>query len=241
MEIFYSADVNGNWLRLSAEESQHCAKVLRKKVGDAIDVIDGEGTLYRCSIVNDSPKGVEASVNETVNNWNLHPYRLTLAVCPTKNNDRYEWFAEKATEFGTDCFVPVIGEHSERRVFKTDRLRKIILSATKQSLKARLAEVLEPLSVKDFIRQTAASDSLKMIAYCFEDETAPRRSIKEVLASGKKDDIIVLVGPEGDFSREEARLAIESGYVPVHLGDSRLRTETAGVAAASAVYFEYMK
>ena len=137
--------------------------------------------------------------------------------------------------------MPVIGEHSERRVFKTDRLRKIILSATKQSLKARLAEVLEPLSVKDFIRQTAASDSLKMIAYCFEDETAPRRSIKEVLASGKKDDIIVLVGPEGDFSREEARLAIESGYVPVHLGDSRLRTETAGVAAASAVYFEYMK
>lgn len=240
MEIFYSADVYGNSLRLGPEESQHCAKVLRKRVGDAIDVIDGEGTLYHCTVVNDSPKGVEATVNEAVNNWNSHPYRLTLAVCPTKNNDRYEWFAEKATEFGADCFVPVIGEHSERKVFKTDRLRKIILSATKQSLKAKLAQVREPLTVKEFIKETAASNAVKLIAYCFEEENVPRRSIKEVLAGRGSDEIIVLVGPEGDFSREEAQLAIESGYVPVHLGDSRLRTETAGVAAASAVYFEYM-
>ncbi|MBQ9185074.1 MAG: 16S rRNA (uracil(1498)-N(3))-methyltransferase [Bacteroidales bacterium] len=241
MEIFYSADIYGNSsLRLGPEESQHCAKVLRKRVGDAIDVIDGEGALYHCTVVNDSPKGVEANINEVVNNWHSHPYNLTLAVCPTKNNDRYEWFAEKATEFGTDCFVPVIGEHSERKVFKTERLRKIVLSATKQSLKARLAEVREPLSVKEFIRETAVADAVKLIAYCFEEEGAPRRSIKAELAKRASDKIIVLIGPEGDFSREEAAMAMEAGYVPVHIGDSRLRTETAGIAAASAVYFEYL-
>ena len=241
MEIFYSTDVYGTSLRLGPEESQHCAKVLRKRVGDEIDVIDGEGTLYHCTIVNDSPKGVEASVVNSVNNWHSHPYELILAVCPTKNNDRYEWFAEKATEFGADCFVPVIGEHSERKVFKTDRLRKIILSATKQSLKAKLAQVREPVSVKEFIKETAAVDAVKLIAYCFEDEAVPRRSIKAELARRRCDKIIVLVGPEGDFSREEAEFAIASGYVPVHIGESRLRTETAGIAAASAVYFEYMK
>ena len=223
MEIFFAADVYGSSLRLGPEESQHCAKVLRKRVGDSINVIDGAGNMYRCTVVNDSPKGVEASIDETVNNWNSHPYHLTAAVCPTKNNDRYEWFAEKATEFGVDCIVPVIGDRSERKVFKTDRLCKIVLSATKQSLKAKLPKVEEPTSVKSFIKSTKDSKAVKMIAYCASDE------------------IIVLVGPEGDFSKEEALLAIECGYVPVHLGDSRLRTETAGVAAAAAVYFEYMK
>ena len=243
MEIFYSADVCGSTLRLGPEESLHCAKVLRKRVGDAIDVVDGEGTLYRCTVTDSSPKGVEASVNEAVTNWNSHPYRLTLAVSPTKNNDRYEWFAEKAVELGVDCIVPVIGEHSERKVFKTDRLRKIILSATKQSLKARLARVYGPFSVKEFIEETAASGEVKMIACCFEEDGTPRRSISDVLAAahGHCDEFIVLIGPEGDFSREEVRLAMEAGYVPVHLGTSRLRTETAGVAAASAVYFEYME
>jgi len=241
MEIFFAADVYGSSLRLGPEESQHCAKVLRKRVGDSINVIDGAGNMYRCTVVNDSPKGVEASIDETVNNWNSHPYHLTAAVCPTKNNDRYEWFAEKATEFGVDCIVPVIGDRSERKVFKTDRLCKIVLSATKQSLKAKLPKVEEPTPVKSFIKSTKDSKAVKMIAYCFEEEGTPRRSVKEVLAGRASDEIIVLVGPEGDFSKEEALLAIECGYVPVHLGDSRLRTETAGVAVAAAVYFEYMK
>ena len=240
MEIFYSDSISGNLVRLDQEESQHCAKVLRRKVGDSIDVIDGEGNLYRCSITSDSPKSVEAVANEVLRDWHSHPYKLTLAVCPTKNNDRYEWFAEKATEFGADVFVPVIGTHSERKVFKPERLRRVVLSAVKQSLKARLPQVAEPVTVKDFIKETAGTDAVKMIAYCFEDGALPRRSVKEVLASGTSDNIIVLIGPEGDFSREEALLAVESGYVPVHIGQSRLRTETAGVAAASAVYFEYM-
>ncbi len=242
MEIFYSDDISVSSLRLPPEESAHCAKVLRRRVGDAIEVIDGEGTLYRCTVVDDNPRGVEAAIDERVPGWNSHPYNLTLAVCPTKNNDRYEWFAQKAVEFGVDCIVPVIGERSERKVFKTERLWKIALSATKQSLKARLPQIPEPLSVKEFVKKTAGSEALKLIAYCFEDETHPRQSIKDVLKSRRdgKPEIIVLVGPEGDFSLQEAQAAIAAGYIPVHLGPSRLRTETAGIAAAAAVYFEYL-
>ena len=241
MEIFYSDDIAASSLRLPPEESAHCAKVLRRRAGDVIEVIDGEGTLYKCTIVDDNPRGVEASIDERLPGWNSHPYHLTLAVCPTKNNDRYEWFAQKAVEFGVDCIAPVIGERSERKVFKTERIQKIALSATKQSLKARLPQIPEPLTVKEFIKQTASGEALKLIAYCFEDETHPRQSIKEVLkAHSSQKEIIVLVGPEGDFSLQEAKQAIEAGYVPVHLGTSRLRTETAGIAAAAAVYFEYL-
>jgi 16S rRNA (uracil1498-N3)-methyltransferase len=171
--------------------------------------------------------------------WGSHPYHLTLAVCPTKNNDRYEWFAEKATELGVDRIVPVIGDRSERKVFKTDRLRKIVLSATKQSLKARLPQVEEPTGVKEFIAH-ADPDALRLIAYCFEDEGHPRISIKEALSAFAGDRVEILIGPEGDFSPEEARLALDSGFVPVHLGASRLRTETAAVTAAEAVYFKYL-
>jgi 16S rRNA (uracil1498-N3)-methyltransferase len=164
-----------------------------------------------------------------------------MAVCPTKNNDRFEWFAEKACEMGFDELSPVIGEHSERRVFKTARAEKILISAAKQSLKAAVPVVHEPVSVKDFIKTAAPEeDTLKLIAYCFEDERIPRRSIKEVLDSYQGTEIIVMIGPEGDFSKAEAELALEYGFIPVHLGASRLRTETAAVTAAEAAYFRYM-
>ena len=217
----------------------HCVKVLRHRCGDEISVIDGCGTLYRCRITSDSHKGVEAMVLEQTENWGSHPYRLHLAVCPTKNNDRYEWFAEKACEIGLDELSPVIGEHSERRVLKTARVEKILVSAAKQSLKASVPTVNEPVSVKEFIR-ASTGDGLKLIAYCFEDENIPRRSIKEVLDGFDGTDVIVMIGPEGDFSQEEAALALEAGFIPVHLGASRLRTETAAVTAASAAYFRYM-
>lgn len=240
MELFYSRDIEGGICRLDKDESGHCAKVLRHKYGDEISVIDGCGTLYRCRITDDSPKGVEAMVLSAEEGWGGHPYRLHLAVCPTKNNDRYEWFAEKACEVGVDTIFPVIGEHSERRIFKTARLEKILVSASKQSLKASVPTVCEPVSVKEFIQEHRDSDALKMIAYCFEDERVPRRSIKEVLENSEETEIIVMIGPEGDFSKAEAELALEAGFVPVHLGASRLRTETAAVTAAEAVYFRYM-
>ncbi len=160
-----------------------------------------------------------------------------MAVCPTKNNDRYEWFAEKACEIGFDELSPIIGEHSERRILKTQRVEKILVSAAKQSLKAAVPAVNEPAGVKEFIKAHASDKALKLIAYCFEDESVPRRSIKEVLEESGSSDIIVMIGPEGDFSQSEAQLALASGFIPVHLGSSRLRTETAALTAVASVYF----
>lgn len=240
MELFYSQDIEGGICRLDHDESGHCIKVLRHRAGDEISVIDGRGTLYKCRITSDSHKGVEAIVADSVAEWGSHPYRLHLAVCPTKNNDRFEWFAEKACEMGFDELSPVIGDHSERRVLKTARVEKILVSAAKQSLKAAVPVVNEPVSVKEFIAANAAKSGLKLIAYCFDDERVPRRSIKEVLSGYDGTDVTVMIGPEGDFSREEAELALQAGFIPVHLGASRLRTETAALAATASTYFRYI-
>ena len=243
MELFYAYEVNGRHCRLDAEESGHCVRVLRHRAGEEIDVIDGLGTLCHCRITDDSPKGVEAEILETQAKWNALPYHLTVGCCPTKNNDRFEWFVEKATELGVDTIVPLIGERSERKVYKTERAARIALSATKQSLKARIPEVREPLAVKDFLQEPRGG--LKLIAYCFESDDAPRRSICEALETigphpAVEPEITVLIGPEGDFSPEEAALAIRQGWLPIHLGPSRLRTETAAVTAVEAVYLLYL-
>lgn len=236
MEIFWTEDIAGGICRLGEEESAHCVRVLRHRAGDRINVIDGHGTMYECTLVADSPKGAEARIDQAHQNWGGHPYDLTMAVCPTKNIDRYEWFAEKATEFGVDRIVPVIGEHSERKILKPERMNRILLSAAKQSLKASMPELSDTISVRDFIEGTAGTDALKMIAYCFEDGQE-RHSIREVLENNDAKEVIVLIGPEGDFSREEADAAVAAGYVPVHIGESRLRTETAALASVSMVYY----
>ena len=237
MELFYAYEVNRRFCRLDAEESGHCVRVLRHRAGDAVDVIDGLGTLYHCRLTDDSPKGAEAEILSEEAGWGGHPYHLTIGCCPTKNNERFEWFVEKATELGVDRIVPLIGEHSERKVYKTERAGRIALSATKQSLKARIPEIVEPMSVKDFlVMPDSDRASLRLIAYCFDDPDVPRQSIMEVLRASDARDITILIGPEGDFSQEEASLALQCGYVPIHLGPSRLRTETAAVTAVEAVY-----
>ena len=281
MELFFSRDIDGSVCRLDADESAHCVKVLRHREGDCIHVIDGEGTLYTCRILSASPKEVEAQVTGVERDWGAHPYRLRMAVCPTKNTDRYEWFAEKATEMGLDVITPVIGDHSERKVFKTDRLKRILLSASKQSLKGAVPAVDEPMPLSELIlsysdtREGATPQNvlrtppkqalvppsyvaeggtvlqdgtlpgigtpvLKLICCCYEGEEK-RVSIGEVLSEWDVPvpEIVVLIGPEGDFSREEVALALECGFRPVHLGPSRLRTETAALAAVAAVYFHY--
>ena len=241
MELFYAYEVSGRYCRLDAEESGHCVRVLRHRAGDPVDVIDGQGTLYHCRLTEDSPKGAEAEILSEEKDWGALPYHLTIGCCPTKNNDRFEWFVEKATELGVDRIVPLIGEHSERKVYKTDRARRIALSAAKQSLKARIPEIAEPMSVKEFIVMPASDRaSLKLIAYCFEEESVPRTSIKDALNASGARDITILIGPEGDFSVEEAALALENGYRPIHLGPSRLRTETAAVTAVEAVYIHML-
>lgn len=229
MEIFYGKpDANGV-MTLDPEESVHCTRVMRHKAGDEIYVIDGSGTLFTCTLLEAGPKGALAKVTGTTPGFGSHPYRLTMAVCPTKNIDRYEWFAEKATEIGVDAIAPVIGDRSERKVLKTDRLRRIVLSAAKQSLKGAVPQVCEPRSVSDFIRE-APSDALRLICYCFDGE---KNNMPELCSSS---DIYILIGPEGDFSPEEARLALSLGWKGVTLGPSRLRTETAAVVAATMVY-----
>lgn len=237
MEIFYSGNISGQQVVLGREESQHLVRVLRHREGDEINVMDGRGTMYVCRLTKASPEESRAVILSTQKSWGSHPYHLTMAVCPTKNNDRFEWFAEKAAELGVDEIVPVIGERSERKVFKTERLRKILLSASKQSLKAAVPEVSEPVTVSEFIA-SSPDDALKLIAYCFEGES-PRISMKEALESGTNDRIIVMIGPEGDFSPAEALLAVKAGFVPIHLGPSRLRTETAAITAVELTYFRY--
>ena len=237
MEIFWTDRIEAGLCLLGEEESAHCVRVLRHREGDNVCVIDGAGTMYECVLSQASPKAAVARIEKANPGWGSHPYRLEMAVCPTKNIDRYEWFVEKASEVGADRFVPVIGEHSERKVLKTERLRRIVLSAAKQSLKAAVSEIAEPLTVKDFITSVADSPALKMIACCFEDESHPRTSVMQALSGTDRREYIVLIGPEGDFSREEVRLATEAGFIPVHLGESRLRTETAALAAVFAAYY----
>ena len=233
MELFFSDDICDSRVRLDQEESAHCVRVLRHRAGDEISVIDGRGTLYRCALEIADAKGAEARVLSKEPGFGAHPYHLTMAVCPTKNIDRYEWFVEKATEIGVDVIAPVIGERSERKVLKTERLRRLALSATKQSLKAAIPQVAEPVTVRDFIA-AAPADALKLICYCFDD--VERIPVTDVLRRQKENRIAILIGPEGDFSPEEAALARERGWIPVQLGPSRLRTETAAVTAVTAVY-----
>ena len=238
MELFYSTEINNGLCTLTEEESRHCAKVLRHTVGDTINVIDGCGSLLECRII-ECGKKVVCSVDKVQEGFGTHNYHLTMAVCPTKNIDRYEWFLEKATEMGVDVVVPVIGEHSERRIIKPERLEKILVSAAKQSLKGAIPSLLEAVSVKQFIKAYAAAEGVKLIAYCGEQEkvTLAQAVQKAVAANPGTPRITVLIGPEGDFSPAEVEAAIESGFSPLTLGDSRLRTETAAVAAVAGVYF----
>ena len=238
MELFYSSDIQGNTLFLDKEESAHCVKVLRHRAGDAVSVIDGRGTLYRCTLLSADAKAVEARIDAAEENFGTHSYKLNMAVCPTKNIARYEWFVEKATEVGVDSIVPVFGDHSERRNINAERISRIMLSAAKQSLKAAVPRLAEPLPVKEWLRK-APESSLRLIAYCDESlDRDLRLGLDSALGNLPPDaEICVLIGPEGDFSPEEVSLALELGWKPVHLGDSRLRTETAALAAVFAVYF----
>lgn len=234
MELFYSDNISAGQVLLDQEQSTHCVRVLRHREGDTISVIDGQGSLYECRLVDADPKAAVATVIGRTPDFGTHPYHLTMAVCPTKNIDRFEWFAEKATEIGVDVIAPVFGDRSERRVLKTDRIRRLAVSATKQSLKGRVPEVREPVSVAEFVA-SAPEGSLRLICYC-EDDESRRISMQDALAASDVRDVVVLIGPEGDFSPEEVSAALSSGWKPVHLGSSRLRTETAAVVAATAVY-----
>ncbi|MEN6619241.1 MAG: 16S rRNA (uracil(1498)-N(3))-methyltransferase [Rikenellaceae bacterium] len=237
MELFFTNNIFGSTATLDREESRHCVKVLRHKIGDTISFIDGNGGLYKGEITETSGGECTIRIIESIQSYQPRDYFLHMAVAPTKNLERYEWFMEKATELGLDELTPIIGEHSERRVFKPERGERILLSATKQSLKARVPLLGQMTPVKEFILGADNFAGLKLIAHCNEGE---RAGLVELLEKSKEvngNKFMILIGPEGDFSVSEVELAVFHGFVPITLGESRLRTETAALAAVTAIYF----
>ena len=231
MQLFYNPNITDTATSFvfDKEESKHIIKVLRKKEGDVLHVTNGLGFLFITEITIASDNKCTVKINAT-EKQETPKFHLHLAVAPTKMNERYEWFLEKATEIGIQEITPIICEHSERKVIKTDRFQKILESAMKQSLHYYLPKLNEPILFKDFIK-TKKSGQL-FIAHC--DET-DKKSLKKELKINE--DVIILIGPEGDFSVKEIQLALENNFIPVSLGATRLRTETAAIVACHSVVF----
>lgn len=228
MIIFYSPDI-ATCPELSEEDSGHAVRVLRHKEGDNIVVVDGVGNFYDAHIVSAHPKHCAVEIDKVTpeNHWD---YNIEIAVAPTKNLDRMEWFLEKATEMGIDRFVPLKCRFSERKELKTERMKKIAVSAMKQSLKATLPAVEEMCDIKAYLKEEF--DGQKFIAHCFKD--SDRKLLSKEIKPGAN--VRILIGPEGDFSEEEVKLAIDNGYIPISLGEQRLRTETAALASVHTVH-----
>lgn len=223
MQIFYAPDIRIN-PELPEEEAGHCVRVLRLSEGDEILVADGKGVFHQAVIRRAHPKHCEVEILKSWSPAPLWPAYLHIAVAPTKNMDRMEWFAEKATEIGIDAITFLCCQFSERREIKTARIEKILVSAMKQSQKARLPQLGEMTPFKTFVRQPF--EGCKFIAHCEDGE---KRSLKSLLGPGEN--ALILIGPEGDFSPEEIQMALDNGFEPISLGDSRLRTETAALVA----------
>jgi 16S rRNA (uracil1498-N3)-methyltransferase len=232
MQLFYNPTLTATTenFTFDREESKHIVKVLRKKEGDILHVTNGLGILFTAEIV----IGMDTKCQVKITGFEAQKplnYKLHLAVAPTKMNDRYEWFLEKATEIGVTSITPIICDRSEKKFVKNDRFEKIMHSAAKQSLQSHFPILNEAISLKDFIKSNANKGAL-FIAHCEESD---RKSFKERIE--KEAEITLLIGPEGDFSENEINLAIENGYVPVTLGETRLRTETAAIVGCHSVAF----
>ncbi|MFA5848334.1 MAG: 16S rRNA (uracil(1498)-N(3))-methyltransferase [Bacteroidales bacterium] len=239
MELFFTNNISGSEAILDPEESRHCVKVLRHKRGDEISFIDGKGGLYKGEVSETSGNTCKIKIKESIQKYMARGYFLHMAVAPTKNLERYEWFMEKATELGMDELTPIIGDHSERKVFKPERGERILLSATKQSLKA-CVPVLNPMTTaKKFIMDSAGFNGIKLIAHCNEGSRTDLVRYLEYNVPAEKGErrFLILIGPEGDFSTDEVALAVSHGFLPITLGESRLRTETAALTTVAAIYF----
>lgn len=226
MQLFFAENIESDIYTLSEEESRHCVKVLRMGVGDTLSITDGNGTLYHCRIMEANPKGCVVDTVERLKEYGKRPFSLHVAVAPTKNTARMEWFVEKAVEMGVDIITPIICDHSERCSMKSERLKKIAVSAMKQSLKAYLPLINEPTSIDRIINMPATGQ--RFIAYCDGEIRTPLRN-----AYNPGNDATILIGPEGDFSSDEVCAALHNGFIPVTLGECRLRTETAALAATA--------
>ncbi len=229
MQLFYNPrlDNSAAQFTLSQEESKHVVKVLRKKEGDILHITNGKGYLFEAKIIVADAKKCKAEIVNTVKK-HRKMYWFHLVVAPTKMNERFEWFLEKATEIGVHEITPIICDNSERKVIKIARMEKVIQSAMKQSLQAFLPKLNAPISYKEFMNKP--HEGLLFIAHCENEE---KLDLKRRVAPDK--DVTVLIGPEGDFSKQEIKQAYEKGFLPVSLGENRLRTETAAIVACTTV------
>lgn len=225
MHLFYTPYISGTSYTLIEEESKHAVRVLRLTEGDEIQLIDGKGNFFEARIVDANPKHCSVEVIGQQAEYGKRNSYLHIAVAPTKNIDRLEWFLEKATEIGIDEITPILCEHSERKVIKDDRLEKVIVSAMKQSLKAYLPKLNPMTPLSELLG--ADFSGKKFIAHCYEQD---KRTLKNEVVGSLSN--LILIGPEGDFSEAEVEMAIKTnGFIPVSLGQSRLRTETAALVA----------
>ena len=232
MHRFYCPDI-ADTLTLGEEDSKHCVRVMRMAEGDTIEVVDGNGTLYTCRITMAHPKRCAIEVLDKEVQTPHWGHRIVLAIEPTKNLDRIEWLVEKCVEMGIDRIIPLRCHNSERTVLKTERLKKIMVAAMKQSLKATLPQLDEMTPLEQVVAEPF--EGTRCIAYC--DALLPReqrRTLADVYRPSS--DVMVLIGPEGDFSPDEVQAATTAGFAPVTLGESRLRTETAGLMAVAAIH-----
>ncbi len=228
MYIFYTPNISTS-NSLSEEESRHAIKVLRLKEGDEVLQTDGKGFFYRTIIVSANSKHCITEIIETIPQKIERDFRIHIAVAPTKNLDRIEWFAEKATEIGIDEITPLRCRFSERKELKNERIEKILISAMKQSQKTNLPVLNSIIDFKDFVKREFPGQ--KFIAHCYEGQ---KEELKKLYTKGS--DALILIGPEGDFSQEEVQLAIGNGFIPISLGNSRLRTETAALVACHTIH-----
>lgn len=228
MQLFYVPNISGTEILLDETESKHAVRVLRLQNGTRVQAIDGKGGFYEAEIADANPKKCRLSIINSKKEFGEKNFHLHIAIAPTKNIDRFEWFLEKATEIGIDEITPLLTSHSERKVVNPERLEKILVSAMKQSLKAYLPKLNDITPIKQLIVNNKTNN--KYIAYCDEIQ---KIHLKNVEIKGK--DTLILIGPEGDFSPDEIKLALENGFEVVSLGTARLRTETAGIVACHIV------
>lgn len=228
MNLFYVTKLKGKFYKLSTEESRHVVKVLRLGVNDPVHLTDGMGFIYRCKIVDANPNKCKVEIRETIKKHKPRDIYIHIAIAPTKSMDRFEWFIEKVTEIGVDEITPILTDRSERKTIKNERLEKVMIAAMKQSLKAFKPKLNELTTYTDFIHNNHSAT--KCIAHCIPVQKA---FLKNILID--QNEITVLIGPEGDFTADEIKLAVEHDYLEVSLSTSRLRTETAGIVACNTI------
>ncbi len=231
MHIFYTPYINSDVYTLSEEESKHCVKVLRMKAGENVVLIDGKGKHYTAKIIDNHPKRCSVKIIDFIEKKSRKNFKLILALAPTKNINRFEIFLEKVTEIGVDEIIPFVSRYSERKNIKPERLEKVIISATKQSKAFFKPEFHNLINFDELINSDFTGE--KYIAHCYDSDT--KKHIKEVYK--KNNDVLILIGPEGDFSEDEVQIAVSKGFTEVSLSDARLRTETAGIVACEIIDF----